>query len=58
MQEWEYIIYSFTARNNQAERIDLLNSIGSEGWELVAVFYNQETGYIEYTFKRAAYGIR
>lgn len=45
MQKWEYLI----AKDLTQEKI---NSLGAEGWELVAVTSSSVTGKLFYYFKR------
>jgi hypothetical protein len=47
MQKWEYITTPLLIHNTTA----ILNTWGSQGWELVTVMVNQEGGLVAY-FKR------
>ena len=40
MQQWEYIKIDLNSASAKRDDIDILTSVGNEGWELVAITVN------------------
>lgn len=40
MQQWEYIKIDLNSASAKRDDLDILTSVGNEGWELVAITVN------------------
>ena len=56
--EWEYKVTRYKTNGVNEESSAYLqkkfNNVGNKGWELVSIVYNDRTGQMLATFKRAA----
>jgi hypothetical protein len=59
MQKWEYNVdrlYNNQSMSSQQKK-EILDTVGSDGWELVSCIKNEKIDAVEYIFKRPLKGI-